>query len=782
MAPLRHPGAAAHMALAPALLWLLLLPQASALPLPQGPAFAVMLDAGSGGTRVRIYSWPSGADCRSRIASRAMAELGAGLRAAPGLATRNAGGVARYLAPLLEYAAGVVPDGAHPSTPIYLQATAGMRLLPAAEQAELLGAAREALRASPFASGAGSARVISGGEEAANEWTAVNYLRGSLLPPPRRAAVLGMGGASTQIAFVPAAGTALQAGAFPVALQGLPPIELYVHSYLGLGLTEARLAQQRHLAAASVSAAGAVDDPCLLRNRSATRPVGPGDTEVLVRGGGDWAACAATIERSLINASAPCPLAPCAFNGVYQPSLAGGQLLVRRSVFEISGFVFTASFFALPQNATLAQLEAAGRAFCALDWQAARSQHPGTPERYLGEYCFQAAFFTALLRGYGVERSVAALHWADEVDDVKLDVTLGAVLRASCAATASPQAVGSSEPWYRDPRLLLLVVLLPFAARLFGDYGCGRAAARRCERRGKYTEVDGSAEAEEGQQQHGGGQEGSDGDGGTEEVSVLDSSVPALPGTPQREQEEGQRAGLTPTRRAKPAVDRSGFTGESVTEAGSSWAAARRANGLSRWSAAGLGAARLLVCHLLQPVGYLWVFCLALPALRFEQRLLGWAVAAREGLYLLCILGCARANPAFLLVDVHASVDSSGSSGWFRGGNDNADSFWVSLLRESQGLIVRTGGRFLVLYALAPEKFVASALLKAGGVESHGLWVSRKIVAGILGCALQRCCSESLAGRCACCAAAACWTSAGWVRWAPAWPPRTFRSPLRCAL
>ena len=40
------------------------------------PSFA--LDAGSGGTRVRIYSWPSGgADCRSRIASRAVAELGA---------------------------------------------------------------------------------------------------------------------------------------------------------------------------------------------------------------------------------------------------------------------------------------------------------------------------------------------------------------------------------------------------------------------------------------------------------------------------------------------------------------------------------------------------------------------------------------------------------------------------------------------------------------------------------------------------------------------------------
>ena len=60
---------------------------------------------------------------------------------------------------------------------------------------------------------------------------------------------------------------------------------------------------------------------------------------------------------------------------------------------------------------------------------------------------------------------------------------------------------------------------------------------------------------------------------------------------------------------------------------------------------------------------------------------------------------------------------------------------------------MRTGGRFLVLYALAPEKFVASALLKAGGVDSHGLWVSREIVAAILGCVVQRCPSEGRAGQ-----------------------------------
>ena len=58
-----------------------------------------------------------------------------------------------------------------------------------------------------------------------------------------------MGGASTQIAFVPLKGTELKAGAFPVAFDGVEPVELYVHSFLGLGTTEAQASLQRFLAA-----------------------------------------------------------------------------------------------------------------------------------------------------------------------------------------------------------------------------------------------------------------------------------------------------------------------------------------------------------------------------------------------------------------------------------------------------------------------------------------------------------------------------------------------------
>ena len=433
------------------LLLALLAAPAAALPRQQGEEFAVMLDAGSSGTRCHVYRWPAAADCPSRLADQLVAELGEGEQITPGLSAfaGNASGVADYLRPLVDFAAATVPEAELGRTPLYLQATAGLRLLPEQQQQELLEAVREAFAASPFLSRADYAEVVSGAEEGANEWTTVNYLRGALGSPPHAAGaapsgVLGMGGASTQIAFVPYEGTELKAGAFAVDFVGLPPIVLYVHSFLGLGLTEAQLGQQRYLATQPDPPAEEqrrVTDPCLLRGYSVARPVGPEGEEVQLDGGGDWRSCKASLRRSIVNTEAPCPLTPCSFDGVYQPDLQEGQLVFKKSFYEITGFFFTAEFFELPETATLAEMEAAGQAFCALGWEEARSQHPETPEQFLASYCFSSMYFTVLMHhGYGVDKTRTPLHWAEEIDGVGLDWPLGATLRATCAAGPDDEA------------------------------------------------------------------------------------------------------------------------------------------------------------------------------------------------------------------------------------------------------------------------------------------------------------------------------------------------------
>lgn len=176
----------------------------------------------------------------------------------------------------------------------------------------------------------------------------------------------------------------------------------YVHSFLGLGATEAQKSLQRYLAdrghgiISSYSPrqvqAREVTDPCLLLDYSVSRPVGPGGEQVLLQGGGDAEGCKAAIRRSLVNTEAPCPLTPCSFDGVYQPDLTEGGLVLKKSFYQISAFFYTAEFFGLPETARLEQLEDAGREFCRLDWLAAQMAHPNTPPQFLANYCFSSMY------------------------------------------------------------------------------------------------------------------------------------------------------------------------------------------------------------------------------------------------------------------------------------------------------------------------------------------------------------------------------------------------------
>jgi hypothetical protein len=102
---------------------------------------------------------------------------------------------------------------------------------------------------------------------------------------------------------------------------------------------------------------------------------------------------------------------------------------------------------------------------------------------------------------------------------------------------------------------------------------------------------------------------------------------------------------------------------------------------------------KLLLWHALQPVLYAYVFYDAFSMLEPVQRWLGGFVLLREVLYMLAVLACTTMNPAFLLVDVAASV---------RGGSTR---------------VFSGGYTFLAMYVVAPEKYVTLALLGEGGLS-----------------------------------------------------------------
>ena len=89
------------------------------------------------------------------------------------------------------------------------------------------------------------------------------------------------------------------------------------------------------------------------------------------------------------------------------------------------------------------------------------------------------------------------------------------------------------------------------------------------------------------------------------------------------------------------------------------WDLAIQRNGISRCGAYSAALKRFLFWHMIQPVMYWFVLWVAYwGQLSWTQRILGLLVLSREALYVLLLLVALAINPAFLLVDVPASVKS----------------------------------------------------------------------------------------------------------------------------
>jgi Golgi nucleoside diphosphatase len=213
---------------------------------PYANVYDVVIDAGSTGSRVHIFQFERSADGVVLLSERFR-------RIEPGLSSyaQNPEGVRGSLHGLLELATEAVPQSYYACTAVTLKATAGLRLLPEAQQQKILEVASETLAASPFRSRGAS--IISGAQEGVYGWLTVNYLLGSMGSADATVVTIDMGGASTQVVFE----TEKTSGEwlpFNYAHQLRTPkrsIALYQHSYLGLGLNEAKRTMMTAFAAAN---------------------------------------------------------------------------------------------------------------------------------------------------------------------------------------------------------------------------------------------------------------------------------------------------------------------------------------------------------------------------------------------------------------------------------------------------------------------------------------------------------------------------------------------------
>nr|XP_006117796.1 ectonucleoside triphosphate diphosphohydrolase 5 isoform X2 [Pelodiscus sinensis] len=205
--------------------------------------YGIMFDAGSTGTRIHIYTFvQKNPEQPPELEGEIFESVKPGLSAYVDQPEKGA----ETVRGLLEMAKGAVPPSYWKETPVVLKATAGLRLLPAPKAQALLSEVREVFEESPFLVPNNSVSIMDGSSEGVLAWITVNFLTGQLYGQNQQTVgTLDLGGASTQITFLPRSEETLEQTPvdFVTSFEMFnSTYKLYTHSYLGFGLKAARLA------------------------------------------------------------------------------------------------------------------------------------------------------------------------------------------------------------------------------------------------------------------------------------------------------------------------------------------------------------------------------------------------------------------------------------------------------------------------------------------------------------------------------------------------------------
>jgi guanosine-diphosphatase len=422
--------------------------------------YALMIDAGSTGSRIHVYKFNNcGATPELEHEDFWMTEKregGSGLSAYPD----DPEAAARSLDPLLSNALKSVPESYQRCSPIAVKATAGLRKLGPVKSDNILKAVRKHLENDyPFpvvSEEHGGVQVMDGKDEGVYAWITANYLLGKVGGPDKTptAAVLDLGGGSTQIVFQPTF-KEVEGGGMPKTLAkgdhkyelefGGRQFALYQHSYLGYGLMEARNAlhnvvldavYQAHKDDADKTAflSKPILNPCIAPGMSKevkielgpSHPLGPMVTVNMTGpASGAPAQCRALAEK-ILHKDEACEIAPCSFKGVHQPSFE--QTFHSEDVYLLSYFYDRIAPIGMPKSFTLAELRDLTSRVChgKDQWDVFESVEGALEELERPDHCLDLNFMLALLHtGYEmpIDREVKI---AKKINDNELGWCLGA--------------------------------------------------------------------------------------------------------------------------------------------------------------------------------------------------------------------------------------------------------------------------------------------------------------------------------------------------------------------
>ncbi|KAG7507460.1 ectonucleoside triphosphate diphosphohydrolase 1 isoform X2 [Solea senegalensis] len=400
-------------------------------PLSQKYKYGIVMDAGSSHTALYIYAWPAEKDNNTgRVEQTHSCKV-----KGPGISSyaSNPSKAGESLRVCMQEAKQLVPANHHSETPLYLGATAGMRLLNLEDSSasdRVFHAVEGALQKFPFSFQ--GARILSGQEEGAFGWVTVNYLDDRLKQGLETKGALDLGGASTQISFVSDTfdGSESPDNNVNFRLYG-NDYNLYTHSFLCYGKDQAlrmTLAQQ------TLSGPGSILDPCFHRGYTDTKnysvlydspcvsKMKPQNATPTFthKGGGDFLQCQDVIKR-IFNFT-HCKYNQCSFNGIFQPFLQG-------QYGAFSAYYFVMDFLNLTDTSIpLEDVKEKLKRYCATPWSELTQQHGNI--KYLAEYCFSGTYIVTLLtEGYNfTSQTYPTIKYIKKIKGSDAGWTLGYML------------------------------------------------------------------------------------------------------------------------------------------------------------------------------------------------------------------------------------------------------------------------------------------------------------------------------------------------------------------
>ncbi|KAM4532155.1 ectonucleoside triphosphate diphosphohydrolase 2 [Fundulus diaphanus] len=455
-----------------------------------GIMYGIVLDAGSSHTALYIYKWPADKQNGTGVVTQhKYCRVEDGVFNVP-LLNFHQGGISSYagqsgaagrsLEACLDQAVKDIPKERHQNTPVYLGATAGMRLLNHSnptQSSQILEEVGQTIKSYPFVYG--GAAILSGQDEGAYGWVTVNYLLENFIKyefvgrwfSPGRPTVgaLDLGGASTQITFATQEVVEDKQDMKKLHLYG-HEYYLYTHSFLYYGQDQLLKRLLAHIVK-SQGYSQVVTHPCYPADYSGTLKMDDifsspctdrdkpdsynPESGLMLQGSGHYEHCMGNV--STLFSFDGCPFSQCSLDKVFQPNITG-------SFMAFSGFFYIHSFLQQITRITVSTpqlLDKAAEALCGKRYSQLLSLAPKEKDR-LQNYCASSVFIkTLLVRGYGFDdASFPLISFQDKVGDTSMGWALGYMLNLTNQLPAESVGVRKTLTLGAWGTLLFLFIVL----------------------------------------------------------------------------------------------------------------------------------------------------------------------------------------------------------------------------------------------------------------------------------------------------------------------------------